>query len=136
MRQRPEIQKVLSEIDFGWCCRQPLFARGSRGGVRLADPTGVKLTPAAPTAHVVLKLGPKWGILRGTVEDRTTHKPVVALLGFAEELGRGGSNEPHYLHGFFKRDAPGAFRILIPHALDLFLQVNAGGLSTQLNQGL
>jgi hypothetical protein len=98
-----------------------------RGGVRLADPTGVKLTPAAPTAHVVLKLGPKWGILRGTVEDRTTHKPVVALLGFAEELGRGGSNEPHYLHGFFKRDAPGAFRILIPPALDLFLQVNADG---------
>ncbi len=98
-----------------------------RGGVKLADPTGVKLTPAAPTAHVILKLGPKWGILSGTVEDRTTHKPVVALLRFAEELGRGGSNEPHYLHGFFMRDAPGAFTILIPPALDLFLQVNAHG---------
>jgi hypothetical protein len=98
-----------------------------RGGVRLTNPTGVKLTSAAPTAHVVLKLGPKWGILSGTVEDRTTRKPVVALLRFAEELGRDRSNEPGYLHDFFKRDASGAFRILIPPALDLFLQVNADG---------
>lgn len=98
-----------------------------RGGVKLTHPHGVRLTPSAPSAHVTLQLGPKWGIISGTVEDRTTHKPVVALLRFAEELGRGKSNEPHYLHGFFTRDAPGAFRILIPPAMDLFLQVNADG---------
>jgi len=98
-----------------------------RGGVRLTDPDGVKLTPEAPTARVVLKLGPKWGILSGTVEDQGTHEPVVALLRFAEKLGRGRSNEPHYLKDFFTRDASGAFRILIPPATDLFLQVDADG---------
>ena len=66
-------------------------------------------------------------MLSGTVEDRATHKPVVALLRFAEELGRGRSNEPHYLHDFFRRGAPGAFQILIPPALNLFLQVNSDG---------
>ncbi len=96
-------------------------------GVRLTNPTGVKLTSVAPTAHVVLKLGPKWGILSGTVEDLTTHQPVVALLRFAEELGPSTSNEPHYLHDFFKKDASGTFRILIPPAMKLFLQVNANG---------
>jgi len=98
-----------------------------RGGVRLTDPTGVELTPAAPTANVVLKLGPKWGILSGTVEDVTTHEPVVALLRFAEEMGRGRNNEPQYLHDSFKEDASGAFRILVPPTRDWFLQVNAAG---------
>jgi len=98
-----------------------------RGGVRLTDPTGVELTPAAPTARVVLKLEPKWGMLSGAVEDVTTHEPVVALLRFAEEMGRGRNNEPHYLHDSFKRDASGAFRILVPPARNWFLQVNADG---------
>jgi len=98
-----------------------------QGGVRLADPDGVKLTSAAPTAHVVLKLGSKWGILTGKVEDLTTHQPVVALLRFAEELGHSTSNEPHYTHDYFKKDASGAFRTLIPPAMKLFLQVNAKG---------
>jgi hypothetical protein len=97
-----------------------------QGGVRLTDPDGVQLTSAAPSANVLLKLGPKWGILSGMVEDVTTHQPVAALLRFAEPLGR-GSTEPHYLKDFFKREASGAFRILIPPAKDLFLQVNADG---------
>ena len=94
------------------------------GGDKLTNPTGVKLTPGASTADVVLKLGPKWGILSGTVEDQGTHEPVVALLRFAEQLGR-ARNEPHYLKDFFTRDASGSFRILVPPATDLFLQVDA-----------
>jgi hypothetical protein len=102
-------------------------AVSAQGGVRLTDPDGVQLTSAAPSAHVVLKLGPKWGILTGTVEDLTTHQPVVALLRFAEELGHSNRNEPHYTHDFFKKDASGTFRVLIPPAMKLFLQVNAKG---------
>jgi hypothetical protein len=98
-----------------------------RGGVRLANPTGVELTSAQPIAHVVLKLGPKWGMVTGLVEDRTTHGPVVAHLRFAERVGPATSNEPSYLHGFFDRDAPGSFRVLIPTGMDLFLQVDADG---------
>jgi hypothetical protein len=98
-----------------------------RGGVRLANPTGVELTSAEPIAHVVLKLGRKWGIFTGLVEDRTTHGPVVALLRFAERLSPSTSNEPSYLHDFFKREASGAFRVLIPPGMDLFLQVDADG---------
>ena len=97
------------------------------GGVRLANPVGVKLTAEAPTAHVVLQLGPQWGILTGTVEDLTTHQPVVALLRFAEELGPSDSHEPHYTHDYFQKDTSGSFRVLIPPAMKLFLQVNAKG---------
>ncbi len=98
-----------------------------RGGVRLTNPTGVELTSAEPIAHVVLKLGPKWGMVTGLVEDRTTHRPVVARLSFAERVGPSTSNEPSYLHGFFDRDASGSFRVLIPPGMDLFLQVDADG---------
>jgi len=98
-----------------------------RGGVRLKNPTGVELTSAEPIAHVVLKLGPQWGMVTGLVEDRTTHRPVVARLRFAERVGPSTNNEPSYLHGFFERDAPGSFRVLIPPGMDLFLQVDADG---------
>jgi hypothetical protein len=98
-----------------------------RGGVRLKNPTGVELTSAEPIAHVVLKLGPKWGMVTGLVEDRTTHRPVVARLRFAERVGPATNSEPSYLHGFFERDASGNFRVLIPPGMDLFLQVDADG---------
>jgi hypothetical protein len=97
-----------------------------RGGEKLTNPTGVKLTSAAPTSDAVLKLGPKWGILSGMIEDQGTHEPVVARLRFAEQVGR-GRNEPHYLKDFFTRNASGSFRVLVPPATDYFLQVNADG---------
>jgi len=98
-----------------------------RGGVRLKEPMGVKLTPEAPTAQVVLRLGAKWGIISGTVEDVTTHRPVVARLRFAEQLGPGAPAEPHYLHDYFTQEVSGTFRILVPPAMDLFLEVDAAG---------
>jgi hypothetical protein len=98
-----------------------------RGGVRLTNPIGVELTSAEPIAHVVLKLGPKWGMVTGLVDDRTTHGPVEARLRFAERVGASTNNEPSYLHGFFERDASGSFRVLIPPQMDLFLQVDADG---------
>jgi hypothetical protein len=98
-----------------------------RGGIRIANPTGVELSSAEPVAHVVLKLGSKWGMVTGVVEDRTTHRPVAAHLRFAERVGRSSGNEPSYLHGYFERDAPGSFRVLIPPGMDLFLRVDADG---------
>jgi hypothetical protein len=97
-----------------------------RGGVRLTDPDGVRLTPATPTTRVTLKLRPKWGILSGTVKDRMTHMPIV---------GMGSSGGHHHFHVFFWKPAPGSFRVLIPPwpdarrplSFDLFVEVYADG---------
>jgi hypothetical protein len=97
-----------------------------QGGVKLTNPDGVKLTSAMPAARMTLKLKPKWGILSGTVKDRMTHMPIVAVVRLIELVS--SSDGRHCFHGFFGKPAPGAFRVLVPPwPDDLFVEVYADG---------
>jgi hypothetical protein len=84
-------------------------------------PVSVQITPDHPNPRITLKLGPKAGILGGTVRDALTGKPIP--VGFMLRRVDNPTN-------FLSTSAPPAFRILIPASTDVTVEVSAPGYET------
>jgi uncharacterized protein DUF6843 len=79
------------------------------------------ITPTSPTADVHIRLGPKAGVLTGSVTNAETGAPVNA--GF--KLIRAASPD----NWFSTSQAPN-YRVLLPSSTDVFLEVSAPGFKT------
>lgn len=79
------------------------------------------ITPTLPTADVQIRLGPKAGILTGSVTNADTGAPVNA--GF--KLIRAAS-----LDNWFSTSQPPNYRVLLPSSTDILLEVSAPGFKT------
>lgn len=84
------------------------------------------ITPAAPSAKVRIRLGPKAGILSGSVRDADTGAPVNA--GF--KLIRAASP-----NDWLSTSEPSSYRVLVPPATDVLIQVSAPGYKTWTPSG-
>ena len=78
----------------------------------------VEITEQSPSAKVTLKLGPRAGVIVGAVKDAATGKPIPA--GFMLRRLSAPSN-------FLSTSEPPEFRVLIPAATDITLEVSASG---------
>jgi Carboxypeptidase regulatory-like domain len=84
-------------------------------------PLQAALTPAACAVEIHIQLGPKAGLLTGSVTNAVNGAPVNA--GF--KLTR--SNSPNQ---WFSTSAPPNYRILLPSSTDVLLEVSAPGFKT------
>jgi hypothetical protein len=81
----------------------------------------VTIGPANPIAHIQIQLGPRSGVLVGSVTDATNGGPVNA--GF--KLTRAESpNE------WLSRSVPSEYRILLPPSVETILEVSSPGFKT------
>jgi hypothetical protein len=79
------------------------------------------IDPAAPMAEIRIQLGPKAGLLIGSVSNAVTGGPVGA--GF--KLTRAASRDK-----WLSTSAPPNYRILLPSSTDVLLEVSAPGFKT------
>ncbi len=86
------------------------------------EPTRVVLGSDSPTARVVLNLGPRAGVLSGTVIDKFTGKAIVSRHALHFIVKRASNPEDSILFG-----GPAKFRWLIPPAVEVTLEVTAEG---------
>lgn len=80
----------------------------------------VVLTSRNPTASVTIQLGPKAGILVGTVVDAVTNAPLNPCVEF-----RRGKNFSNFLSGTGLVNAK--YRVLVPSSTDVLMKVWYGG---------
>jgi hypothetical protein len=86
------------------------------------DQIKVVLTLQEPTANVTIKLGPKAGMLIGSVRDSVTGKPVDkirVIYTAATDERSGGGSASGYMNG--------EFRVNLPTASDFIVIVTAPG---------
>jgi hypothetical protein len=81
----------------------------------------VTLTETAPTANVIVKVGPPAAIIRGGVTDAVTGKPVDVSV-----LMRRVSNPEEW----FSVGQRSNYRVLVPPNADIVLEVSAPGYQT------
>jgi len=86
--------------------------------------TSAVISPEHPAATVALKLGPKAGVITGTVRDALTGKPIPAsfMLRASSKRWMGTSQ-------------PSKFRVLIPSATDISVEVSSAGYKTWVYDG-
>jgi hypothetical protein len=72
-----------------------------------------------PTAHVVLRFGPKAGVIIGSVRDAVTGKPLNSAFRISRD-------QAHWISS----SAPAEFRFLIPSNVPVELEVSASGYRT------
>jgi Carboxypeptidase regulatory-like domain len=84
------------------------------------------ITPAAPAVEIHIQLGPKAGTLSGSVEDAQTGAPVNA--GF--KLIRADSPD-----NWISTSLPSKYRVLLPAATDIFVEVSAPGYKDWTSPG-
>jgi hypothetical protein len=85
-------------------------------------PTRVVLGSDSPAARIVLNLGPRAGVLSGTVIDKITGKAIVSRHALHFIVKKASNPEDSILFG-----GPAKFRWLIPPAVEITLEVTAGG---------
>jgi hypothetical protein len=88
----------------------------------------VTLTPQAPVAMVTVKLGPKAGILTGSVRDRNTGKSVegVTLTYYAVDASiRGRASEMNA-----SSSSGSSLEVTVPAATDLIVFLSSPGYKT------
>ncbi|MGH9440155.1 MAG: carboxypeptidase regulatory-like domain-containing protein [Terriglobia bacterium] len=87
-------------------------------GAPFAHLTRVSLTAEAPVVKgVVLVLGPKAGVIEGSISDAGTGKAVTAEVALTRTDKRGALD----------RSAKGSYRVLVPAAKGVMLSVRAPG---------
>jgi hypothetical protein len=86
------------------------------------EPTRVVLGSDSPAARIVLNLGPRAGVLSGTVIDKVTGKAIVSRHALHFIVKKASNPEDSILFG-----GPAKFRWLIPAAVEIILEVTAGG---------
>lgn len=84
------------------------------------------ITPASPTADVLIRLGPKAGVLMGSVTNAETGAPVDA--GF--KLTRTAPTNDWY-----STSAESRYWVLLPSSVDVFVEVSAPGFKTWTSPG-
>jgi hypothetical protein len=84
----------------------------------------VTLTPSQTSATVVLKLGPKPGVLLLSVTDKTTGKPMMSFL---ESWAIIDPNSPNASYSGGQTIEQGTERALVPPGKDLLLTISADG---------
>jgi hypothetical protein len=84
-------------------------------------PHMVSLSPEQPAANVVLKLGPKAGVLTGSVTDKVTGKAIGA--GFMLRRAKNPTN-------FLSRSGASNCRLPLPPETEITLEVSADGYET------
>jgi len=87
----------------------------------------VTLTATAPGVDMVLKIGPPAGVIKGTVRDASTGKPVNA--GFVLRRASDPDN-------WVSLSQPAEFRVLVPPAMDIIVEVSAQGFRTWYYGGM
>jgi len=96
-------------------------------GLNLPGIQTLFLTPDEPLGHVILKIGPRPGILRLTLRDKQTRKFVsTATLRFVSAGGR------MYASGTGNFESPKPTQLCVPirAATDVMLEVTAPGYRT------
>lgn len=81
----------------------------------------VAITPTTPTAELRIQLGPKAGVLIGSVTNAVTGAPVNAGL----RLSRAA--DPNK---WISTSVPPEYRVLLPSATDVLLEASAPGFKT------
>jgi hypothetical protein len=84
----------------------------------------VTLTPSQSSATVVLKLGPKPGVLVLTVKDKLTGEPMMSFL---ESWAIVDSDSPNTSYSGGQTVEPGTERALVPPEKYLLLTISADG---------
>jgi hypothetical protein len=83
--------------------------------------TTVRISAQHRIADVVVNLGPKAGILRGTISDASTGKPIPAGFDLAQVKDR---------NKWIGTSAAPQFRVLIPSSKEIEVKVSAPGYET------
>lgn len=91
-------------------------------GQRQAD--SVEISQDHPAASIELKLGPRAGVLKGTVKDAVTGKPVPASF----RLSAGATR-------WMSTSQPSNFRVLIPASNEITMEVSSPGYGTWVYGG-
>lgn len=89
-------------------------------------PTEVILTNEMPLAELALKIGPKAGILSGTMREKGTGKPIAGGFGMTRV------DDPNVGVGM---SSSAEFRLLLPPATDVILSADALGYKSWLYPG-
>jgi len=84
----------------------------------------VTLTPSQSSATVVLKLGPKPGVLIPSVKDKSTGKPITSYM-FQWRIS--DSQQPYVSYSGGQKMEQGDSRALIPPKKNLVLTISASG---------
>jgi hypothetical protein len=83
--------------------------------------TVAEITPSASVAEVRIRLGPRAGIVEGSVTNAASGVPVSAGL----KLIRAASSDK-----WFSTSVPPSYRVLVPSSTDVLLEVSAPGFNT------
>jgi hypothetical protein len=86
--------------------------------------TSIAISPEHPAATITLKLGPKAGVITGTVKDALTGKPIPAGFTLRASSKR-----------WMGTSQPSKFRVLIPPATDITVEVSSAGYKTWVYGG-
>ena len=122
---------VIDRLDFGTYYVEAMKEDDGYGGMSWSFsndkplPT-VQISAQTRIADVVVSLGPKAGILTGTIRDAVTGKPIsagfdlVQVKDHTKWMGAGTAPD---------------FRVLIPSSKDMEVKVSAPGYDTWVNPG-
>ncbi len=122
---------VIDRLDFGTYYVEAMKEEDGYGGMSWSFfndkplPT-VQISAQTRIADIVVSLGPKAGILTGTIRDAITGKPISAGFDLVQVKDRtkwmGTGAAPH-------------FRVLIPSSKDIEVKVSAPGYDTWVYPG-
>jgi Carboxypeptidase regulatory-like domain len=84
------------------------------------------LTAGNPVADVIVAIGPPAGVVKGSVKDRFTNKPISASF-----LLRRASNPDNWI----SLGQPPEYRVLIPPSTEVWFEVSAPGYKTSYYGG-
>jgi len=79
------------------------------------------LTPTSPIADVLVRLGPKAGVLVGSVSSAETGAPLNAVFKLVR---KSPTND------WFSTSAPSSYRVLLPSSVPVLVEVSAPGYKT------
>lgn len=83
--------------------------------------TQASITPAVPAAKIRIRLGPKSGLLSGSVTDSQTGGPVNANFKLSRAASPGK---------WLSSSEPSTYRVLLPPRVGVLIQVSAPGYET------
>jgi hypothetical protein len=122
---------VIDRLEFGTYYVEAMKEEDGYGGMSWSffndkPLPAVQISAQTRIADVVVSLGPKAGILTGTIRDAVTGKPISAGFDLVQARDRtkwmGTGAAPH-------------FRVLIPSSKDIEVKVSASGYDTWVYPG-